>query len=297
MQRFIGTGVALVTPFKDDLTLDIEALINLVNFNIENGIDYLVINGTTAESATISDEEKDQIIDVIIKTNNNRLPLVLGVGGNNTLQVVKELQTRDFSGIDGILSVAPYYSKPTQEGFYQHYKALASATDLPIILYNVPGRTAKNMEPVTTLRLANDFANIVAVKEAGNNQQQYNTLLKEKPSDFLIISGDDDLALNVILAGASGVISVIGQAFPKEFSTLIRYGLEGNNKEAYEIHFKLMEVINLIFLENNPAGIKTVLQELHICSNNVRLPLVKASSELQTKIANYIKNSKLTILN
>ena len=297
MQRFIGTGVALVTPFKDDLTLDIEALINLVNFNIENGIDYLVINGTTAESATISDEEKDQIIDVIIKTNNNRLPLVLGVGGNNTLQVVKELQTRDFSGIDGILSVAPYYSKPTQEGFYQHYKALASATDLPIILYNVPGRTAKNMEPVTTLRLANDFANIVAVKEAGNNQQQYNTLLKEKPSDFLIISGDDDLALGVTLAGGSGVISVIGQAFPKEFSTMINHGLQGNNKEGYEIHFKMMDIVDFIFEENNPAGIKTVLQELHICLNNVRLPLVKASSELQTKIANYIKNSKPPILN
>jgi 4-hydroxy-tetrahydrodipicolinate synthase len=277
MQRFIGTGVALVTPFKDDLTLDIEALINLVNFNIENGIDYLVINGTTAESATISDEEKDQIIDVIIKTNNNRLPLVLGVGGNNTLQVVKELQTRDFSGIDGILSVAPYYSKPTQEGFYQHYKALASATDLPIILYNVPGRTAKNMEPVTTLRLANDFANIVAVKEAGNNQQQYNTLLKEKPSDFLIISGDDDLALGVTLAGGSGVISVIGQAFPKEFSTMINHGLQGNNKEGYEIHFKMMDIVDFIFEENNPAGIKTVLQELNICLNNVRLPLVKAS--------------------
>lgn len=297
MQRFIGTGVALVTPFKDDLTLDIEALINLVNFNIENGIDYLVINGTTAESATISDEEKDQIIDVIIKTNNNRLPLVLGVGGNNTLQVVKELQTRDFSGIDGILSVAPYYSKPTQEGFYQHYKALASATDLPIILYNVPGRTAKNMEPVTTLRLANDFANIVAVKEAGNNQQQYNILLKEKPSDFLIISGDDDLALGVTLAGGSGVISVIGQAFPKEFSTMINHGLQGNNKEGYEIHFKMMDIVDFIFEENNPAGIKTVLQELNICSNNVRLPLVKASSKLQAKIANYIKNSKLPILN
>ncbi|SDT99535.1 4-hydroxy-tetrahydrodipicolinate synthase [Polaribacter sp. Hel1_33_78] len=297
MQRFIGTGVALVTPFKDDLTLDIEALINLVNFNIENGIDYLVINGTTAESATISGEEKDQIIDVIIKTNNNRLPLVLGVGGNNTLQVVKELQTRDFSGIDGILSVAPYYSKPTQEGFYQHYKALASATDLPIILYNVPGRTAKNMEPLTTLRLANDFANIVAVKEAGNNQQQYNTLLKEKPSDFLIISGDDDLALGVALAGGSGVISVIGQAFPKEFSTMINHGLQGNNKEGYEIHFKMMDIVDFIFEENNPAGIKTVLQELNICLNNVRLPLVKASSELQTKIANYIKNSKLPILN
>jgi len=290
MQKFIGTGVALVTPFKDDLTVDVDALIKLVNFNINNGIDYLVINGTTAESATISKEEKEQIIAIIVKANNKRLPLVLGVGSNNTLEVVKELQTRDFSEIDGILSVAPYYSKPTQEGFYQHYKALAEATDLPIILYNVPGRTAKNMEPATTLRLANDFDNIVAVKEAGNNQQQYNTLLKDKPAGFLIISGDDDLALGVALAGGSGVISVIGQAFPKEFSTMINHGLRGNNKEGYEIHFKMMDVVDFIFEENNPAGIKTVLQELGICSNNVRLPLVKASEALSSKIANYVAN-------
>ena len=289
MQKFIGTGVALVTPFKDDLTLDVDALIKLVNFNIDNGTDYLVINGTTAESATISKEEKEQIIAVIVEANNKRLPLVLGVGGNNTLEVIKELQTRDFSGIDGILSVAPYYSKPTQEGFYQHFKALAEVTDMPIILYNVPGRTAKNMESATTLRLANDFKNIVGVKEAGNNQQQYNSLLKDKPVDFLIISGDDDLALGVALAGGSGVISVIGQAFPKEFSTMIYHGLQGNNKEGYEIHFKMMDVIDLIFEENNPAGIKTVLQELGICSNNVRLPLVNASEELHAKIKKYIK--------
>ena len=288
MQKFIGTGVALVTPFKDDLTLDVDALIKLVNFNIDNGTDYLVINGTTAESATISKEEKEQIIAVIVEVNNKRLPLVLGIGGNNTSEVIRELRTRDFSGIDGILSVAPYYSKPTQEGFYQHFKALAEVTDMPIILYNVPGRTAKNMEAATTLRLANDFKNIVGVKEAGNNQQQYNTLLKDKPADFLIISGDDDLALGVALAGGSGVISVIGQAFPKEFSAMIRHGLQGNNNEGYEIHFKMMDVIDLIFEENNPAGIKTVLQELGICSNNVRLPLVKASEALIAKIANYV---------
>ena len=289
MQKFIGTGVALVTPFKEDLSVDVDALINLVNFNVENGTNYLVINGTTGESATITKEEKQQIIDVIIKTNNKRLPLVLGVGGNHTLEVVKELKTRDFTGIDGILSVAPYYSKPTQEGFYQHYKALAEATDLPIILYNVPGRTAKNIEPATTLRLAKDYKNIVGVKEAGNNQQQYYTLLKGKPDDFLVISGDDDLALGVTLAGGAGVISVIGQAFPKTFSKMIQLGLEGKNKEAYEIHFKLMDVIDYIFEENNPAGIKTVLQELGICKNEVRLPLVKASLALHTKIANYVK--------
>ena len=290
MQKFIGTGVALVTPFKDDLTVDVDALIKLVNFNIENGTNYLVINGTTGESGTISEDEKLLIIDVIVKANNKRVPLVLGVGGNNTLSVVKELQTRDLSEMDGILSVAPYYSKLTQEGFYQHYKAISEASKLPIILYNVPGRTAKNMEPATTLRLAKDFSNIVAVKEAGNNQQQYNTLLKDKPKDFLIISGDDDLALGVALAGGSGVISVIGQAFPKEFSTMINHGLQGNNKEGYDIHFKMMDVVDYIFEENNPAGIKTVLQELDICSNNVRLPLVKASAELENKIANYVAN-------
>ena len=292
MQKFIGTGVALITPFKEDLSVDFDALIKLVNFNIENGTDYLVINGTTAESATITKEEKQEIINVIIKTNNKRLPLVLGVGSNNTALVIEELQTRDFTGLDGILSVAPYYSKPTQEGFYQHFKAIAEATDLPIILYNVPGRTAKNMEPETTLRLANEFDNIVGIKEAGNNQQQYYTLLKDKPADFLIISGDDDMALGVALAGGSGVISVIGQAFPKEFSTMINHGLQGNNKEGYNIHYKMMDVIDYIFEENNPSGIKTVLQELGICKNEVRLPLVKASEELQTKIAKFVANFK-----
>jgi len=290
MQQFIGMGVALVTPFKDDFTVDVDALIKLVNFNIENGTNYLVVNGTTGESATISKEEKELIIDVIVKANNKRLPLVLGVGGNNTLEVVKELKTRDLSNFNGILSVAPYYSKPTQEGFYQHYKAIAEATEKPIILYNVPGRTARNMEPSTTLRLAKDFKNIVAVKEAGNNQQQYYTLLKDKPADFLIISGDDDLALGVTLAGGSGVISVIGQAFPKEFSDMIQLGLEGKNKEAYEIHYKLMDIINLIFEENNPAGIKEVLSQLNICSNRVRLPLVSASDNLHHKIKNFISN-------
>lgn len=286
----MGLGVALVTPFKKDLTVDVEALTKLVHINIDNGTNYLVINGTTGESATISKEEKELIIDVVVKATNKRVPLVLGIGGNNTLEVVKELQSRDLSQIDGILSVAPYYSKPTQEGFYQHYKAIATATEKPIILYNVPGRTAKNMEPSTTLRLANDFKNIVAIKEAGNNQQQYYSLLKNKPNDFLIISGDDDLALGVTLAGGSGVISVIGQAYPAEFSKMIQLGLEGKNKDAFEIHYKMMDIINYIFEENNPAGIKAVLQELDICKNDVRLPLVKASENLQAKIATFVTN-------
>jgi 4-hydroxy-tetrahydrodipicolinate synthase len=258
MQKFVGTGVALITPFKEDLSVDFDALVKLVNFNIENGTNYLVINGTTAESATISKEEKLLIIALIVKTNANRVPLVLGIGGNNTLAVIKDIKTTDLTHIDGILSVVPYYSKPTQEGIYQHFKAISAATEKPIILYNVPGRTAKNMEAKTSIRLAKDFTNIIGIKEAGDNVQQYLELLKNKPSDFLIISGDDDLALGIMLAGGSGVISVIGQAYPKEFSTLINHGLEGRNKEGYAIHFKMMAILDYIFEENNPAGIRNL---------------------------------------
>lgn len=289
MQKFVGTGVALITPFKEDLSIDFDALQRLVEFNIENGIDYLVINGTTGESATITSDEKKQLVNFIADVNKGRLPLVLGIGGNNTAAIVEELQTADLSQIDAILSVAPYYSKPTQEGLYQHFKTVSEASPKPVILYNVPGRTSKNMDPATTLRLANDFDNVIAVKEAGNNVQQYLELIKNKPEDFLIISGDDDLALNVVLAGASGVISVIGQAFPKEFSSLINYGLEGRNKEAYELHFRLMDIIGLIFSENNPAGVKNVLKTLGVSPDNVRLPLVKASKSLQNKIADFVR--------
>lgn len=289
MQKFVGMGVALVTPFTEDLQVDYAALRKLVSYNIDNGTDYLVINGTTAESATITAEEKEQIIAVIAEENNGRLPLVLGVGGNNTQQVVAELKRLDLSAIDGILSVAPYYSKPTQEGFYQHFKAVSEASPKPVIVYNVPGRTAKNMEPQTTLRLAADFDNIVGVKEAGNNQQQYYALLKDAPEDFLIISGDDDLALGAVLGGGAGVISVIGQGFPKEFSTMIRLGREGKNKEAFELHFRLMDIVSMIFEENNPAGIKSVLKHLDITTDKVRLPLVPATEELQARIGAFVK--------
>ena len=290
MQKFVGTGVALVTPFKKDSSIDFTALSKLVEFNIANGVDYLVINGTTGESVTVSKEERQRIVDVIVTVNKGRVPLVLGLGGNNTTAVIAEILSSDLTHIDAVLSVAPYYSKPTQEGFYQHFKAIALASPKPIILYNVPGRTSKNMDSQTTLRLASDFNNIIAVKEAGNNVQQYLELIKNKPKDFLIISGDDDLALNVVLAGASGVISVIGQAFPKEFSTLIRLGLQGKNKEAYKLHYKLMDIISMIFSENNPSGIKAVLQCLGITSNEVRLPLVKASEKLQKEITNFVTN-------
>ena len=288
MKALIGTGVALVTPFNKDLSIDHDALKAIVNYNIENGTNYLVISGTTGESVTISLQEKHAIVNTIKETNNNRVPLVLGIGGNNTAQVIEELKQTNFEGITAILSVAPYYSKPTQEGFYQHFKVISEASPVPIILYNVPGRTAKNMLPETTLRLARDFKNIVAVKEAGNNVQQYLELLKDTPEDFLVISGDDDLALGVTLAGGSGVISVIGQAFPKAFSKMITLGIEGKAKEAYVLHYKFMELIGLIFAENNPAGIKAVFNELNLCNANVRLPLVEASSALKLKIKDAI---------
>ncbi|WP_336069022.1 4-hydroxy-tetrahydrodipicolinate synthase [Mesoflavibacter sp. CH_XMU1404-2] len=285
---FLGTGIAIVTPYNQDGLVDHEALKKIVNFNVENGTNYIVISGTTGESVTITKQEKKEIIKTIKEANANRLPLVLGIGGNNTAAVIEEINATDLSDFAGILSVSPYYSKPTQEGMYQHFKAIAEACPVPIILYNVPGRTAKNMEPKTVLRLANDFENIVAVKEAGNNLQQYYELLRDKPEDFSVISGDDDLALGVVLAGGAGVISVIGQAFPKEFSKMIQLGLEGKAKESFEIHFKLMEIINLIFSENNPAGIKAVLKTLDLCSDKVRLPLVEASSELTEKIESFV---------
>ena len=288
MKELIGTGVALVTPFNDDLTVDHDALANIVNYNIENGTDYLVISGTTGESVTITKQEKLEIIKTISKANNGRLPLVLGIGGNNTAAVIEEIKTTDLSVITAILSVSPYYSKPTQEGLYQHFKAIAEACPIPIILYNVPGRTSKNMEPATTIRLANDFENIVAVKEAGNNVQQYLELLKDKPEDFMIISGDDDLALSVVLAGGSGVISVIGQALPKAFTKMIKLGLEGKEKEAYMLHNSMIDVVGYIFEENNPAGIKAVLANLGLCKTNVRLPLVKATKGLSEKINTFL---------
>lgn len=287
--KFVGTGVALITPFNDDLSVDHKSLEEIVAYNIENGTDYLVISGTTGESVTITAAEKKAITNTIIKANNGRLPLVLGIGGNNTAQVVEEIKNTDLSEMDAILSVSPYYSKPTQEGLYQHFKAVAEASPIPIILYNVPGRTAKDMAPETTLRLAKDFKNIIAVKEAGNNVHQYLQLLKNKPEDFLVLSGDDDLALGVILAGGSGVISVLGQALPKDFTKMINLGLEGKAKEAYALHFKLMDLTALIFAENNPAGIKAVFQALKMCNANVRLPLVEATEELKQKIEEALK--------
>jgi 4-hydroxy-tetrahydrodipicolinate synthase len=290
MQSLIGTGVALVTPFKEDFSVDTEALKSIVNFSVDGGIEYLVILGTTAENATLSPEEKELVIKTVIEANNGRLPLVLGVGGNDTRKIVEELKTRDFSPFVAILSVSPFYNKPTQEGIYQHFKAVSEASPVPVIIYNVPGRTASNMLPSTVFRLANDFKNIVAIKEAAGDMAQALQLLKNKPKDFLVISGDDMIALPMVLAGGSGVISVIGQGFPKQFSEMIRLGLNRKVDDAYKLHYLLMDCIDMIFEQGNPAGIKQVFQSLGITENFVRLPLVKVDESLSNRISEFVKN-------
>ena len=287
MQSLIGTGVALVTPFKSDFSVDLDALKKVVNYQIDNGIDYLVVLGTTAENATLSSEEKELIIETVIKTNNGRLPLVLGVGGNNTAKLVEELKTRDFSEFAAILSVSPYYNKPTQNGIYAHFKEIALASPIPVLLYNVPGRTASNVLPETVIKLANDFKNIIGIKEAAGDIVQAMNLIQHLPKEFLIISGDDMITLPMVLAGGSGVISVIGQGFPELFSKMVRLGLQHKVKEAYDIHYSLSDSINMIFEEGNPAGIKEIFKTLGLCENYVRLPLVNVSAELAKRVADF----------
>lgn len=292
MQSLIGTGVALITPFKKDFSVDTEALTRIVNFQIDNGIDYLVVLGTTAESATLTSAEKELVIQTVIEANKNRLPLVLGVGGNNTLQVVEELKTRNLNDFVAVLSVSPYYNKPSQEGIYQHFKAIAEASPLPIILYNVPGRTSSNMLPSTVIRLANDFKNIIAIKEAAGDIVQAMKLLQHKPKDFLVISGDDMVTLPMVLAGGAGVISVIGEGFPKQFSDMVRLGLNKKADEAYTLHYQLADAIDMIFEQGNPAGIKEVFKALGLCENVVRLPLVNVNEDLANRIYQFVKKIK-----
>lgn len=290
MKELLGTGVALVTPFNEDKSIDFQGLERLVNYQIENGVNYLVVLGTTGESATLSSVEKEQVKETIINVNKGKLPLVLGIGGNNTEAVVNEIKSANLSSFCAILSVSPYYNKPTQEGIYQHFKMVSEASPIPIILYNVPGRTGKNVEPKTILRLATDFENIVAVKEAAGDMVQAMRIIKDKPDDFLVISGDDMIALPMTLAGGAGVISVIGQGFPKDFSKMIQLGLNGEVTQANKLHYKIMNSIDYIFEECNPAGIKALLEKINICSNYVRLPLVPASYDLQQKINNFVSN-------
>ena len=292
MNSLIGTGVALVTPFKKDFSVDVEALTRIVNYQIDNGINYLVVLGTTAENATLTQEEKELVIQTVISANKNRLPLVLGVGGNNTQKILEELQSRDFSNFVAILSVSPYYNKPTQEGIYQHFKAIATISPVPVIVYNVPGRTGSNMLPSTVLRLANDFKNIIGIKEAAGDLVQAMSIIKDKPNNFLVISGDDMIALPMVLAGGSGVISVIGQGFPKQFSELIQLGLNNKVKDAFKLHYQLADSIDMIFEQGNPGGIKEVLKSLGISDNFLRLPLVNVNTDLANRIDLFVKNNK-----
>lgn len=294
MQSIIGTGVALVTPFKNDFSVDVESLSKIVNFQIDNGIDYLVVLGTTGEPATLSKAEKELVIKTIVDTNKGRLPLVLGVGSNNTAEVVEELKSGNFSDFVAILSVSPYYNKPTQEGIYQHFKAIAEASPIPVILYNVPGRTSSNILPSTIIRLAKDFKNIVAVKEAAGDIVQAMKLIQDKPKDFLVISGDDMITLPMILAGGSGVISVIAEGFPKHFSEMVHLGLNKRVDEAYKIHYLLADCIDLIFEQGNPAGIKEVFKSLGLSENIVRLPLVPVNEDLANRLNNFVNKISKT---
>ena len=290
MKTLQGTGVALVTPFKEDKTIDVPALERLVHSQVENGVDYLVVLGTTAETPTLSTEEKELVKKTVKQANNGRLPMVLGVGGNNTQTIVEQVREVSPKDYIAILSVTPYYNKPSQEGLYQHYKAVGEATELPILLYNVPSRTGVNMDYRTTLRLAKEVPNIIGIKEASGNIVQIMHLLRGRRENFLVISGDDATALPTVLLGGDGTISVLGQAFPKLYSQMIRQGLEGNYKEANTIQYQLLEVMELIFKEGNPVGIKTLLSLLGVINTfEVRLPLVNATEGLQKELKAYLE--------
>lgn len=282
-------GVALITPFKKDLSIDFDALSQLIDYNIENGTRYFVVLGTTAETATLNQEEQQSVIQHVVQHTKHRIPLVLGIGGNNTQAVKKQIESTDLSDFEAVLSVSPYYNRPSQEGIYQHYKVLAS-TGKNIIIYNVPSRTGQNIDAETTLRLATDFPNLIMIKEASPNLLQYMDILRKKPKHFQLVSGDDEYTLPVTLAGGNGVISVIGQAYPKHFSEMCRLAKEHKVNQAYAIHNQLVEITRLVFAEGNPAGIKQVLSKMGICGNDVRLPLVKATEALCAKIEKEMKN-------
>ncbi len=278
-----GMGVALITPFKEDDSIDFDALARLIEYLIQNGTDYLVVLGTTAETPTLTEEEKVAIKNFVVERAKGRIPLVLGVGGNNTRGIVDQLRNDDFTGYSAILSVVPYYNKPSQEGIYQHYSAIAQASRLPVILYNVPGRTGVNMSAETTLRLAKEYPNIIAIKEASGNITQMDDIIKNKPSDFMVISGDDGITFPLLTLGAVGVISVIGNAFPKEFSKMVRLALNGDFNNALLIHHKFTELFSLLFVDGNPAGVKCLLNSMGYIENKLRLPLVP------TRITTYEK--------
>lgn len=288
MNKLKGTGVALITPFKTDGTVDTKALGKLVAYQKDNGIDYLVVLGTTGEYPTLDKDERSLVKRTVIEENDGQLPLVLGIGGNNTKAVVEQLQTEDTKGFDAILSVSPYYNKPAQEGIYKHFEQLADNTPLPLVLYNVPGRTGSNIQPDTLARLAGDFDSIVGVKEAGGDMAQAMEMIAKTPDDFHVISGEDILTLPMVLAGGSGVISVTAQGFPEVYAEMVRSGLKREVDAAYQLHYKLAEATGLVFEEGNPAGIKAVLKQRDISGIHTRLPLIPASEALREKISQFV---------
>jgi len=290
---FRGLGVALITPFKSDFSVDYEALDDLIEYQLQNGADFMCILATTGETPCLTSEEKLTIKNRIVNKVRARVPILMGCGGNNTLSVVDELKHGDFGGIDGVLSVCPYYNKPSQEGLYQHFKAIASATNLPVVLYNVPGRTGINMKAQTTVRLANDCSNIVAIKEASGSLEQVDEIIKSKPNNFEVLSGDDALTFPMIASGAVGAISVIGNALPKEFSKMIRLEFNGEYEAARVIHHRFTDLFSLLFVDGNPAGVKAMLHQMGMIENVLRLPLVPTRLTTLQKIADILKELKI----
>lgn len=290
-----GMGVALITPFKADDNVDYEALTRMIDHLVENGTDYIVALGTTAETSTLSDEEKKEITRLIVERVNRRIPVVLGIGGNCTRNVLSQIEQTDFKGIDAILSVVPFYNKPSQEGIYQHFKAIAKISPCPILLYNVPGRTGTNMTAATTLRLAHEFETITAVKEASGNFSQMDDIIKHKPSEFQVISGDDGITFPLIALGAVGVISVIGNAFPKEFSRMVRLALKGDYASARIIHSRFVELFELLFVDGNPAGVKCMLNMMGFIENKLRLPLVPTRITTFEKIRDVLNKLNIEV--
>lgn len=290
---FKGLGIALVTPFNEDGSVDYHSLANLIEYQIQNGADFFCILATTGEAPCLTTEEKLRIKDLVVTTINGRVPILLGCGGNNTASVVDELNTINLKGISGILSVCPFYNKPSQEGLYQHFKKIAAATTLPVVLYNVPGRTGVNLKAETTVRLAKDCENIVAIKEASGSLEQVDEIIKNKPAEFDVISGDDALTFPMIACGAVGVISVIGNALPKEFSKMIRLELNGEYEAAREIHHKFTDIFELLFVDGNPAGVKAMLHEMGFIKNVLRLPLVPTRISTLHKLSDMVKGLKL----
>ena len=290
MKRISGTGVALITPFNEDKTIDYTSLDKLINKVIEGGIDFLVVLGTTGEATSINESEKKELINFIVKLNNKRLPLVLGIGGNNTNKLIKEINNTDLSDFDAILSVTPYYNKPSQKGLYHHYAEISKSSPIPIILYNVPSRTGVNMSPEITIQLANDFKNIISIKEASSDIDQIKYILKNKPKNFDVLSGDDGLTLEIIQNGGAGVISVIGQSNPEEFSSLVKFALNGKLSDAKILHDKLYGLYHYLYSEGNPSGVKAFLSLQGVCKNYLRLPLVPISSELFNDFKIYLAN-------